>query len=76
MAQTAVEWFYQRILSKDIKAVLQIAKEIEKDQHGTTWDAAIKAHDDRGGVHARSIVDFDEYFEQTYKTQTNDKQQC
>jgi hypothetical protein len=43
------------------------AKEIEKQQHGQTWDAAIKAHDNRGHVHARSIVDFDEYYDQQFK---------
>ena len=40
---------------------------VEKHQHGNTWDAAIKAHDDRGHVHARSIVDFDEWYEETFK---------
>jgi hypothetical protein len=45
------------------------AKEMEKEQHGVTWDSAIKAHDNRGHVHARSIVDFDEYYNETYKTQ-------
>jgi coenzyme F420-reducing hydrogenase alpha subunit len=34
---------------------------IEREQHGNTWDAAIKAHDDRGHVHARSLTDFDDY---------------
>ena len=32
MKKTAVEWFYQRILSKDIKAVFEKAKEMEKEQ--------------------------------------------
>ena len=32
MKQTAVEWFYQRILAKDIKEVFEQAKEIEKQQ--------------------------------------------
>jgi hypothetical protein len=41
--------------------------EMEKEQHGQTWDAAIKAHDDRGGVHARSLVDFDEWYEEQFK---------
>jgi hypothetical protein len=31
MAQTAVEWFYQRILAKDIKDVFEQAKVIERD---------------------------------------------
>jgi len=32
MKQTAVEWLYQRILAKDIKAVFEQAKEMEKEQ--------------------------------------------
>jgi len=32
MKQTAVEWFYQRILAKDIEAVFKQAKEMEKEQ--------------------------------------------
>ena len=32
MKQTAVEWFYQRILAKDIKEVFKQAKEMEKQQ--------------------------------------------
>ncbi len=30
--QTAVEWFYQRILAKDIKEVYEQAKAMEKEQ--------------------------------------------
>jgi hypothetical protein len=30
--QTAVEWFYQRIMAKDIKAVYEEAKAMEKEQ--------------------------------------------
>ncbi len=33
MEKTAVEWFYQRILSKDIKAVFEQAKEMEKQKN-------------------------------------------
>jgi hypothetical protein len=47
--------------------IFEQAKEIEKQQHGRTWDSAIKAHDDRGHVHSRSIVDFDEYYNETFK---------
>ena len=43
------------------------AKEMEKQHHGQTWDSAIKAHDNRGHVHARSLVDFDEWYEQQFK---------
>ena len=51
----------------DCLMLIKEAKDMEKEQHGNTWDSAIHAHDDRGHVHARSIVDFDEYFEDTYK---------
>ena len=41
MKQTAVEWFYQRILAKDIKEVFEQAKLIEIDQmraiYAMTW---------------------------------------
>jgi hypothetical protein len=30
--QTAVEWFYQRILAKDIKEVFEQAKQMERNQ--------------------------------------------
>tara|TARA_R110000868_G_scaffold176353_4_gene414033 strand:- start:2582 stop:2776 length:195 start_codon:yes stop_codon:yes gene_type:complete len=32
MNKTAVEWFYQRILANDIKAVYEKALEMEKEQ--------------------------------------------
>jgi hypothetical protein len=72
--QTAVEWLFSQIpfewsSSKAAFEALQQAKEMEKQQHGQTWDEAINAHDNRGHVHARSIVDFDEYYNETYQTQ-------
>jgi hypothetical protein len=64
---TAVEWFYDKIrihFEQDENVMLdflKMAKEIERKQHARTWDSAIKAHDDRGHVYARSFVDFDDY---------------
>ena len=53
--QTAVEWFYQRILAEDIKEVFDQAKAMEKEQiknaycNGTTdmekEDALLMAED-------------------------------
>jgi hypothetical protein len=53
--QTAVEWFYQRILAEDIKEVFEQAKSMEKEQiknaywNGTTdmekEDALLMAED-------------------------------
>jgi hypothetical protein len=64
--QTAVEWFYQRILAKDIKSVFEQAKEMEREQHGRTWDDAL-AQVEKRTVWARAMCDFDEYYEETYK---------
>jgi hypothetical protein len=36
--QTAVEWFYQRILAEDIKEVFEQAKAIEKEQIINAWN--------------------------------------
>jgi hypothetical protein len=83
MAQSAVEWLIEELIKQDrrsnpnsctiqiyfeaSKNIVDHALEMNKQQHGATWDTAIKAHDDRGHVHARSLVDFDEYFEETFK---------
>jgi Mg/Co/Ni transporter MgtE len=42
--QTAVEWFYQRILAKDIKEVFEQAKEMEKEQIINTFKHAQVLH--------------------------------
>jgi hypothetical protein len=41
---------------------IEYALEMEKEQHGETWNAAIQAHENRGFVISRSLCDFDEYF--------------
>jgi hypothetical protein len=67
MKQTAVEWLAEQLEQHHIKidikntVVFQQAKAMEREQHGNTWDAAIKAHDERGHVFVRSTCDFDDY---------------
>lgn len=39
--QTAVEWFYQRILANDIKSVYEQAKAMEKEQIETAYERAL-----------------------------------
>jgi hypothetical protein len=67
---TAVEWFYDKIKSRyehdgdlleSLTMTMEIAKEKEREQHGRTWDAAIKSHNEHGHVIARSWADFDDY---------------
>jgi hypothetical protein len=70
--KTAVEWLFQNLWEepKDKMvwyAILDKAKEMEKEQHGETWDAALIHVDKRGGVLLRALVDFDEYWEKYQK---------
>ena len=61
MKQTAVEWFYQRILAKDIKEVFEQAKAMEKEQ---IFDAYITSH--------ISMMSADQYYYETFKQQENE----
>ena len=71
--QTAVEWLLKKLnqeidyipLNKwdVISDIIQEALAMERDQHGQTWDAAIHAHDARGNVYARSMCDFDNFWD-------------
>jgi hypothetical protein len=79
--KTATQWIIDQLLfagcltqkpeSSSINGlkVLKIfnqALEMEKEQHGTTWDDALKQVEKRT-VWARAMCDFDEYYEETYK---------
>lgn len=74
---TAVEWLIHILKGQQDKSfnfeewmiAMEHGKEMEKQQHGDTWDAAIKAYRDRGHNVVRAIVDFDEY----WKDKTNDE---
>jgi hypothetical protein len=66
---TAVEWLVEKLTpsialqQKYIDELCKQAKEMEKEQHGETWDAALIDVDKRGGILLRALVDFDEYWE-------------
>ena len=70
--QTAVEWFFLWFIDnpqathKEYLEAFDKAKSMEMEQHGNTWDEAIYAHEKRGHVIARSLVDFDDYYNETY----------
>ena len=69
---TAVEWLLEQTMymrSTKWPDIVEKALEMERKQHGDTWDAAIKAYRDRGHNVVRAIVDFDEY----YKEKTNNE---
>jgi len=59
--KTAVEWFYQRILAKDIESVFEQAKELEKQQ-------IIKAvYDSMGTNLDPNFGRAEQYYNETYK---------
>jgi hypothetical protein len=69
--QTAVEWLFGQIpgackSSKGAHDALEQAKEMEKQQHATTWDKSMDNLDARGGNIVRAWVDFDDYYNETY----------
>ena len=67
MKQTAVEWFYQRILAKDIKEVFEQAKEMEKEQIVEACENTIKSFEldkDKTGFF---VMSGEGYYNETYK---------
>jgi hypothetical protein len=68
---TAVQWLLEQTMymrSTKWADIVEQALEMEREQHGETWDAALLAVDGRGGVILRALPDFDEYWEQSSKT--------
>lgn len=45
------------------------AKEMEKQQHGKTWDTALDKYEVRAGNYMRAYEDFDEYYNEIYKSE-------
>ena len=68
---TAVEWILEQTMymrSTKWPDIVEQALEMEREQHGETWDAALIHVDKRGGVILRALVDFDEYWANKSKT--------
>jgi len=62
--QTAVEWFYQRILAKDIESVFKQAKEMERIQ---IIDANISGQMFIGACPCHYKNDAEQYYNETFK---------
>ena len=78
--KTAVGWLENELAdklkhiieNKDyilMEELFEKAKEIEKQQHGETWDKSIDTFEKRGHVYVRAWEDFEEYYQQTYKNE-------
>jgi hypothetical protein len=75
MKQTAVEWFYQRILAKDIKEVFEQAKEMEKQQIIDAFDEG-KSDGYKTAREWDEMVIFsnsEQYYNETYKSKQNER---
>jgi hypothetical protein len=69
--KTAVEWLIEHYTFADLTAdswqmIQQQAKEMEKEQHATTWDNSMDKLNARGGNIVRAYVDFDDYYNETF----------
>jgi hypothetical protein len=62
--QTAVEWFYQRVLAENIKAVFEKAKAMEKEQimNAFNWAANEQASNRELDLSAAEV-----YYNKKYK---------
>ena len=60
--QTAVEWFYQRILAEDIKEIFEQAKAMEKEQiKNAYWNGTTDMEK------ADALLMAEDYFNEYYK---------
>jgi hypothetical protein len=65
--QSAVEWLWEIAYNRELTVKdWKQAKEMEKEQHATTWDKAMDNLDARGGNMVRTWVDFDDYYNEIY----------
>jgi hypothetical protein len=83
--QTAVEWFSIQLYEQgyfdgstpksitNLDHLQEQAKQMEKTEHGKTWDAALDAMERRGHNVARAYTDFDDYFAETYVSEGSDE---
>ena len=61
--QTAVEWFYQRILAKDIQGVFEQAKQMEKEQ---MKEAALDNVTTNEKLRKIFEIQFEDFYKETY----------
>jgi hypothetical protein len=66
MKQTAIEWLVDELILEGInvpKVFYDKAKEMEKEQHGKTWDEGIDEYS--------KYNTFEQYYKETYESKTN-----
>jgi hypothetical protein len=77
--QTAVEWLVDQMFKQgyfdgnkpfsftNLDHLQHQAKEMEKQQHGQTWDKSLDNLKARGMNEMRAYCDFDDYYKEAYK---------
>lgn len=55
--------YKRQVEQKDIEQ----AKEMERKEHGKTWDAALSKYEVRAGNYMRAYEDFDDYYDEQLK---------
>ena len=71
---TAVQWHLEQTMymrSTKWPDIVEQALQMEREQHGDTWDAALIAVDRRGGVLIRALTDFDAYWKERANNESN-----
>lgn len=64
---TAVQWLLEQTMymrSTKWPDIVEQALAMEREQHGDTWDMALKQMVERGYVWERAMTDFDDYWEE------------
>jgi hypothetical protein len=54
---------------QEILGIIEQAKAMEKEQHSKTWDVALDKYEVRAGNYMRAYEDFDEYYNETFKSE-------
>jgi len=72
--QTAVQWLAEQITKSkwkfadmtDRNKIIKQALEMEREQHGNTWDFGIQKAEQREWNTVRLYPNFDDYYDKTY----------
>jgi hypothetical protein len=59
-------FLFQEGIPDELEEAYKQAKEMQKQQHGKTWDDAMENMKARGGNDMRAYTDFDNYYEEKF----------
>ena len=68
--QSEPQTMARELMIDNLSVDLEQAKAMHKEEHGQTWDKSMENFEARGRNEMRAWVDFDEYYEETYESNT------